>query len=138
MIACSSLIYDVADKHQIGSIFGLYLNGIISDWIGYKKTMLLALFMMVSFIFIPFFAPSTGVLVAGAVLQGIPWGIFQTLTVTYASEICPSTLRPYLTTYVNLCWVMVSLPAVSLHILDIYLVIGPTHRRRHSARFSGQ
>jgi MFS transporter, SP family, general alpha glucoside:H+ symporter len=33
-------------------------------------------------------------------------GVFQTLTTTYAAEVTPVTLRPYLTTYVNLCWVI--------------------------------
>lgn len=91
---------------QVGSIIGLYINGLVSDHFGYKKTMLGALIVMIATIFIPFFAPSVGVLVAGAVLQGIPWGIFQTLTVTYASDICPVVLRPFLCTYVNLCWVI--------------------------------
>lgn len=27
-------------------------------------------------------------------------------TTAYAAEICPAALRPFLTTYVNLCWVM--------------------------------
>ena len=35
----------------------------------------------------------------------MPWGAFQTLTTTYAAEVCPVALRAYLTTYVNLCWV---------------------------------
>ena len=91
---------------QVGSIIGLYLNGIISDKIGYKKTMFGALILMIAFIFMPFFAPNIETILAGAVLQGIPWGVFQTLTVTYASEVTPVVLRPYLTTYVNLCWVI--------------------------------
>jgi len=33
-----------------------------------------------------------------------PWGVFQTLTITYASEVCPVAMRGYLTTYVNFCW----------------------------------
>lgn len=33
-------------------------------------------------------------------------GVFQTLTTTYAAEVCPVPLRAYLTTYVNLCWVI--------------------------------
>jgi len=37
---------------------------------------------------------------------GLPWGVFQTLTTSYAAEVAPIVLRPYLTTYVNLCWVM--------------------------------
>ena len=40
------------------------------------------------------------------ILCGLPWGTFQTLTTTYAAEVCPVALRPYLTTYVNLCWVI--------------------------------
>ena len=33
-------------------------------------------------------------------------GVFQTLAPTYAAEVCPVHLRAYLTTYVNLCWVI--------------------------------
>jgi len=96
----------ISNGVQVGSIIGLYINGYISDKIGYKKTMIGSLIAMICFLFIPFFAPNIGALVAGAVLCGIPWGIFQTLTVTYASEICPVALRAFLTTYVNLCWVI--------------------------------
>jgi hypothetical protein len=28
-----------------------------------------------------------------------PWGVFQTLCITYASEVCPVAMRGYLTTY---------------------------------------
>jgi SP family general alpha glucoside:H+ symporter-like MFS transporter len=45
-------------------------------------------------------------LLAGLILCGVPWGVFQTLTCTYAAEVCPVPLRPILTTYVNLCWVI--------------------------------
>lgn len=76
--------------------------------------MLGALILMICFIFIPFFSPNIETFVAGAVLQGIPWGIFQTLTVTYASEVCPVKLRPILTTYVNLCWVFGQLIAAGV------------------------
>lgn len=90
---------------SVGSLIGLYLNGHISERIGFKKTMLGALALMTATIFIPFFAPSIEVLQVGQVMQGIPWGIFQTLTTAYAAEVCPVHLRGYLTTYVNLCWV---------------------------------
>ncbi|KAM0790380.1 hypothetical protein ACM66B_003262 [Microbotryomycetes sp. NB124-2] len=91
---------------QVGSIIGLALNGWASDRFGYRKTMLASMSMMIAAIFIPFFAKSIGVLLAGAFVQGIPWGVFQTLTTAYASEICPTALRHILTTYVNLCWVI--------------------------------
>lgn len=64
-----------------------------------------SLVVLSGLIFIPFYAKNIETFVVGAVLQGIPWGVFQTLTTTYAAEIAPVKLRAYLTTYVNLCWV---------------------------------
>lgn len=91
---------------NIGEILGLFINGIVSERYGYRKTMIVSLVAVICFIFIPFFAKSLGQLEAGEVLCGIPWGVFQTLTTAYASEVCPVQLRAYLTTYVNLCWVI--------------------------------
>ncbi|RMZ02398.1 hypothetical protein D0860_07229 [Hortaea werneckii] len=90
----------------IGEIFGLFLTGIIAERIGYRKTMIGALVLLSGFIFLLFFAQSLPMLLIGEILCGFPWGTFQTLTTTYASEVCPVALRPYLTTYVNLCWVI--------------------------------
>jgi SP family general alpha glucoside:H+ symporter-like MFS transporter len=59
---------------QCGQILGLYLNGWISDKIGYKKTMFGSLFLMIAMIFIPFFAHKISDFAVGAVLQGIPMG----------------------------------------------------------------
>lgn len=60
--------------------------------------------LVTAFTAIFFTAPNVQALLAGEILCGIPWGVFQTLTVTYASEVCPVALRGYLTTYVNFCW----------------------------------
>jgi len=90
----------------IGEIFGLFLTGIIAERIGYRKTMIGALVLLSGVIFLLFFAQSLPMLLIGEILCGFPWGTFQTLTTTYASEVCPVALRPYLTTYVNLCWVI--------------------------------
>jgi SP family general alpha glucoside:H+ symporter-like MFS transporter len=65
--------------------------------------MLGALFMITGAIFLLFFAQNIGMLMAGEILCGIPWGAFQTLTTTYAAEVAPIILRPYLTTFVNMC-----------------------------------
>jgi MFS transporter, SP family, general alpha glucoside:H+ symporter len=91
---------------NVGEILGLFINGIVSERYGYRKTMIVSLIAVASFIFIPFFAKSLVDLQVGEILCGIPWGVFQTLTTAYASEVCPTQLRPYLTTYVNLCWVI--------------------------------
>ncbi|OJJ45236.1 hypothetical protein ASPZODRAFT_143882 [Penicilliopsis zonata CBS 506.65] len=89
----------------VGEILGLMVNGIVAERLGYRKSIIGALMMCVAFIFIIFFSTSLPMLLVGEILVGIPWGVFQTVTTTYASEVCPVVLRPYLTTYVNLCWV---------------------------------
>lgn len=82
--------------------------------IGYKKTMIGSLILMIGMIFIPFFAQNIQTFLVGAIFQGIPWGVFQTLTTTYASEVAPVKIRAYLTTYVNLCWVIGQLIAAGV------------------------
>lgn len=61
-----------------GSIIGLVINGFVSDRFGYKRTLQCALAFMTCTLFIPFFAPNREVLLFGQVMQGLPWGIFQT------------------------------------------------------------
>ncbi|KAJ4984299.1 sugar porter family MFS transporter [Stagonosporopsis vannaccii] len=89
---------------QAGSILGYWLSGMLIEIVGYKRTMQIALLSITCFIFIIFFAPSIILLVVGEGLLGIPWGIIQTLTTTYAAEVSPVALRAYSTSYVNLCW----------------------------------
>ncbi|EXK28038.1 hypothetical protein FOMG_15499 [Fusarium oxysporum f. sp. melonis 26406] len=91
---------------SVGEILGLYVSGWLADRYGYKKVLATALVMMTAFIFIQFFSISLSMLLVGEILCGLPWGVFQTLTTTYAAEVCPIHLRCYLTTYVNLCWVI--------------------------------
>lgn len=95
----------LTDGVLAGQVLGLFANGIVADRFGYRKTLIGALVGCIAFIFIIFFSESLVQLLVGEVLIGIPWGVFQTLTTTYASEVCPTHLRAYLTTYVNLCWV---------------------------------
>ncbi|GFP60531.1 maltose permease MAL31 [Trichoderma asperellum] len=88
----------------VGEIIGLFINGFVSERFGYRKTVMACLVMIAAFTAIFFTAPNVKALLVAEILCGIPWGIFQTLTVTYASEVCPVALRGYLTTYVNFCW----------------------------------
>lgn len=90
---------------SVGEILGLYAAGVVQQKIGYRKTMIGALAMITCTIFLTFFAQSLPMLLVGEILCGIPWGVFQTMTTAYASDVCPVALRAYLTTYVNLCWV---------------------------------
>lgn len=87
-----------------GEIVGLFLNGLFADWFGYRRVMIACLFLMMCFVFLQFFATNIYMYLGAEILLGIPWGVFQTLTTTYASEVCPNVLRPYLTMYVSLSW----------------------------------
>ncbi|RFN54474.1 mfs transporter, sp family, general alpha glucoside:h+ symporter [Fusarium flagelliforme] len=91
---------------RAGEIIGLILAGWASDRYGYKMTTVGALVLMIAFVFVLFFAPNVKILVLGEVLCGIPWGAFQSVTPAYASEVAPVVLRPYLTTFINMCWVI--------------------------------
>lgn len=89
---------------NVGEIIGLFLNGWISERFGYRFTVLGCLICLSAFVSISFTAQNVETLQVFEILCGIPWGVFQTLTITYASEVCPIALRGYLTTYVNFCW----------------------------------
>lgn len=91
---------------NVGEIIGLWMAGLFAERYGYRKTLISFLTLGIGFIFIIFFAINVEMLLAGEILTGLVWGAFQTLSVSYASEVCPVVLRIYLTTYVNACWVI--------------------------------
>jgi len=88
----------------VGEIIGLCINGWASEKFGYRYTIMACLILVSAWTAIFFTAPNVQALLAAEILCGVPWGVFQTLTITYASEVCPVALRGYLTTYVNFCW----------------------------------
>ncbi|KAJ7471671.1 MFS transporter [Mycena galericulata] len=89
---------------NVGEILGLFINGWVSERYGYRKTVMACLVCLIGFTAIFFTAQNVVDIQVAEILCGIPWGVFQTLTITYASEVCPVALRGYLTTYVNFCW----------------------------------
>ncbi|TDZ31392.1 Alpha-glucosides permease MPH3 [Colletotrichum spinosum] len=91
---------------QVGQMVGLFISGIVAEQYGYKKTLLGALALNAVFVLLLFFAQNIGYLLAGGILCGLPWGAFQTLTTTYAADVTPMALRPIMTTYTNMCWVV--------------------------------
>ncbi|KAG9249480.1 sugar porter family MFS transporter [Emericellopsis atlantica] len=91
---------------RAGEVIGLLIAGWITDRYGAKWTTIGFLYMMIGTIFALFFAPNVQILVLGEVLCGIPWGAFQSVAAQYASEVSPVILRPYLTTFINMCWVI--------------------------------
>ncbi|KAG4440377.1 hypothetical protein IFR05_004117 [Cadophora sp. M221] len=91
---------------NIGLIIGVFANGWLAEKYGHKRVMIAAHLVLIGTILGTFFAPNPGVLLVGEILCGLPWGIFAAAAPSYAAEIDPMALREYLTTYVNLCWVM--------------------------------
>lgn len=98
----------------VGQIIGLFMNGFLADRFGYRRTILTALVSLCCFIFLPFFAVNVQMFLAGQVLCGIPWGIFQTLATTYAAEVMPGALRAYILSSMNICWLIGQLCAVGV------------------------
>lgn len=96
----------VSGANQAGSVIGLLINGYLQSRYGSRKVYMGAMALMAGTIFVLFFAVNIQMLVAGNLLCGIPWGIFQTLSTAYAAEICPAALRGYLTAWVSMCWGM--------------------------------
>lgn len=101
--------YDISAEWQsalvngalAGQIIGLFLAGWLAEKIGYRKTLMVGLAAITAFISITFFATTKPVLLVGQCLLGAPWGVFQTISTTYAVDILPVRLRGYLTTYVS-------------------------------------
>lgn len=96
----------ISNGAYIGEILGLHLTGYAVDRYGNRVTMGISTLLMIAFIFISFFSLSLGGQLAGQILCGIPWGAYQIITTVYAAEVLPVALRGYLTSYVNLCWVI--------------------------------
>lgn len=106
----------------VGTLLGLYLAGYLSDKFGFRKTIMLTLVAIVGLIFIQFFSTGLVMYQVGQILMGglmrlnwlcrslihplgIPLGVFQTITCVYATEVAPTCLRPFLTSWVSQTWV---------------------------------
>ncbi|OQV07723.1 hypothetical protein CLAIMM_12118 [Cladophialophora immunda] len=94
----------LSNSALVGQLAGLLINAYTQDQFGCRPTMMVFMVWMACVLFIPIFAPSLSVLAFGESMCGIPWGVFQTLSTTYASEVVPTVLRPYVTAYVCMCW----------------------------------
>ncbi|OKL57255.1 hypothetical protein UA08_07421 [Talaromyces atroroseus] len=94
----------LTNSSAVGQLVGLLINAYAQDRFGCRPTMMFFMAWMAVMIFIPFFAPSLPILAWGEAMCGVSWGVFQTLSTTYACEVVPTVLRPYVTAYVCMCW----------------------------------
>ncbi|KAH7007059.1 general substrate transporter [Ilyonectria destructans] len=96
----------LSNSSAVGGFFGTLLNGYLVAKFGHVRTLLGSLISLSAFIFIVFFAPNIKVLVVGEIFCGVPWGIFATTAPAYASEVLPMSLRIYLTSWTNMCFII--------------------------------
>ncbi|KAK6984885.1 maltose permease [Favolaschia claudopus] len=89
---------------SVGGIIGLIINGWASEKFGPRRTYMVSMLGMIISIFGPVFSQTLAQLTVSEIICGLFWGVFQTLTTAYASEVCPIVLRHYLTAYINMCW----------------------------------
>lgn len=90
----------------VSNILGIMIGGWSMDTLGHKKYMHIAFFFAAAFTCILVFAPSIDVLLVGQLLIGFPNGNFGVLGPMYASSVMPVILRGYLTTYVNIAFII--------------------------------
>ncbi|KAH8663958.1 maltose permease MAL31 [Xylariales sp. PMI_506] len=98
----------------IGSFFGVLGTGYLVERYGQKRVIIGALCTLSCFIFLTFSAPNIQTLAAGEFLCGLPWGVFASSAPAYASEVLPMTLRIYLTSYTNMCFIIGQLIAAGV------------------------
>lgn len=93
----------------MGSPLGQLVGALWSAWpmerFGRKRTFFGCVVLTAGLVFIQFFARSLEVLLVGELLGGLVLGCFVVIGPTYASEVCPTALRGYLTSVTNLCFV---------------------------------
>ncbi|ORY28941.1 general substrate transporter, partial [Naematelia encephala] len=94
------------DVGTVGNVVGLLMMGVLTDRFGHRKVIMGGLIVITALIFMTFFAPNIQVLAASLALSGVPFGMFGIMGSAYASEICPLALRGFLTSFVNICWVI--------------------------------
>jgi SP family general alpha glucoside:H+ symporter-like MFS transporter len=107
-------MYEISPSWQMGlqnaaivcEIIGLLAHGYITDLIGYRKMMLVSLLWMCIAVFPAFFADSIGVLLTSQALSGLSWGVIEILAATYAAEVVPNALRPFVLSSINMCWLV--------------------------------
>jgi len=89
-------------------------NGYLVDKFGKKKLLLGSLLVLSAFITMTFKADTIVILFIGEMLCGLPWGVFATTAPAYASEVLPLSLRVYMTSYTNMCFIMGQLIAAGV------------------------
>ncbi|CAG2000295.1 unnamed protein product [Fusarium graminearum] len=92
--------------NPIGQILGALASGYPLEMFGRKKTLAFCCVWSIALVFVQFFSTSIGMLCAGEILGGLAYGFYVVIAPTYASEVCPLALRGFLTTSINMAFVI--------------------------------
>ncbi|KAF3358077.1 hypothetical protein VDGD_03237 [Verticillium dahliae] len=104
----------LSNASGVGCFIGVVLNGYLVAKFGQKRILIISLFVLSAFIFMTFFAHSIVILMIGQFFCGLPWGVFATSAPAYASEVLPMSLRVYLTSWTNMCFIIGQLIAAGV------------------------
>lgn len=96
----------LTDVTIAGQVTGLLLMGWLTDRFGHRLVIMGGMIAMVGLNFITVFAPNVQILCVAMALNGVPNGVFGILGSAYASEVAPLALRGFLTSFVNICWII--------------------------------
>ncbi|BGP08624.1 General alpha-glucoside permease [Rhodotorula toruloides] len=88
------------------TIIGVLVAAPLIDRFGYRKVMIGGLVWAFGFSWLIFLSKDLAQLLAGNMCSALPWGAFIVCAVSYAVEVVPTSLRSYLSSYVNLCFVI--------------------------------
>ncbi|CAK7207521.1 hypothetical protein SEUCBS139899_010331 [Sporothrix eucalyptigena] len=104
----------ISNGAQVGQILGLLLTGVCVERFGYRPFILAAIIYQAGMVAIFFCAKNIHILMVAYCLAGIDFGVFMSIAISYAAEVCPVALRGYLTTWGNSCWGIGQLLAIAV------------------------
>ncbi|TVY13181.1 General alpha-glucoside permease, partial [Lachnellula arida] len=85
-----------------GGFFGAIGSGYLADRLGRRLTLAIACVVSIGAVFLQVFAGSSGLLLAGKLINGLSLGSFLTISSSYSSEVCPVEVRGLTTSGVQL------------------------------------
>ncbi|KAF2855900.1 trehalose transporter [Plenodomus tracheiphilus IPT5] len=104
----------ISNGAQCGQIIGLLITGWGVERWGFRPFILAVLSYQAIVTTTFFVAPSIEILLLAECMAGIAFGVFMSVAISYAAEVCPVALRGYLTTWGNSCWGIGQLIAIGV------------------------
>ncbi|OAA71332.1 trehalose transport-related protein [Cordyceps fumosorosea ARSEF 2679] len=101
----------------VGQLFGLWLAPRVVNRFGYRRCTLCGLTWAALCLVIGIvstFSAKLQIYLVGELLLGVPWGLFQGITLPYVSDITPLKLRGPASTMINVFWLIGQLVSATI------------------------